>query len=111
MNIQTVAEFVCSQEVYEQVQNIGIDFSRGRDTQSGKSEYNFYGSYYAKNERYGGLARDKKTSPEAIIVMVTADRQKETKKELIAAGATNVLNKPVDKDELREICAKIAFGG
>ncbi len=57
------------------------------------------------------LQEIKKISPEAIVVMVTADRQKETKKELVAAGAANVLNKPVDEDELREICAKIAFGG
>ena len=57
------------------------------------------------------LQEIKKISPEAIVVMVTADRQKETKKELAAAGAANVLNKPVDEDELREICAKIAFGG
>ncbi|MGE4399473.1 MAG: response regulator [Campylobacterales bacterium] len=57
------------------------------------------------------LQEIKKISAEAIVVMVTADRQKETKKELMAAGAANVLNKPVDEDELREICAKIAFGG
>ncbi len=57
------------------------------------------------------LQEIKKISTEAIVVMVTADRQKETKKELMAAGAANVLNKPVDEDELREICAKIAFGG
>lgn len=57
------------------------------------------------------LQEIKKISPETIVVMVTADRQKETKKELMDAGAANVLNKPVDEDELREICAKIAFGG
>ncbi len=57
------------------------------------------------------LQEIKKISPDAIVVMATADRQKETKKELIAAGAINVLNKPVDEDELREICTKIAFGG
>jgi len=56
------------------------------------------------------LEEIKKIAPEIDIIMVTADRQKETKKELLAAGATNVLNKPVDEDELRDICAKIAFG-
>lgn len=56
------------------------------------------------------LTQIKKISPKATVVMVTADRQKETKKELLEAGATNVLNKPVDEDELRDICAKIAFG-
>lgn len=56
------------------------------------------------------LKEIKKISPKAVVVMVTADRQKETKKELLEAGAINVLNKPVDEDELRDICAKIAFG-
>lgn len=56
------------------------------------------------------LLEIKKIAPDVDVVMVTADRQKETKKELIEAGASNVLNKPVDEDELRDICAKIAFG-
>ncbi len=42
--------------------------------------------------------------------MVTADRQKESKKELLDAGAVKVLNKPVDEDELKEVIAQIAFG-
>jgi two-component system, chemotaxis family, chemotaxis protein CheY len=56
------------------------------------------------------LLEIKKIAPDIDVIMVTADRQKETKKELIGAGASNVLNKPVDEDELRDICAKIAFG-
>jgi len=56
------------------------------------------------------LLEIKKIAPDVDVVMVTADRQKETKKELIESGASNVLNKPVDEDELRDICAKIAFG-
>jgi len=56
------------------------------------------------------LIEIKKLAPDVDVVMVTADRQKETKKELVAAGASNVLNKPVDEDELLDICAKIAFG-
>lgn len=56
------------------------------------------------------LTEIKKIASDIDVIMVTADRQKETKKELLEAGASNVLNKPVDEDELRDICAKIAFG-
>jgi len=56
------------------------------------------------------LIEIKKIASNIHVIMVTADRQKETKKELLEAGASNVLNKPVDEDELRDICAKIAFG-
>lgn len=56
------------------------------------------------------LAEIKKISPNTPVVMITADRQKETKKELLEAGATNVLNKPVDRAELDDVIKKIAFG-
>jgi two-component system, chemotaxis family, chemotaxis protein CheY len=57
------------------------------------------------------LLEIKKLSPKAIVVMVTADRQKETKNELLEAGATKVMHKPVDTDDLREVMTKLAFEG
>lgn len=56
------------------------------------------------------LLKIKELSPNTHVVMVTADRQKETKKELLSLGATDVLNKPVDKDELKTLCARLALG-
>lgn len=53
------------------------------------------------------LREIKKIDSNAKIVMITADRQKETKKELMSDGANDVLNKPVDVDELKEIYSKI----
>lgn len=53
------------------------------------------------------LKEIKKMNLEAKVVMVTADRQKETKKELMTDGASDVINKPVDCDELEEICHKM----
>jgi two-component system, chemotaxis family, chemotaxis protein CheY len=50
------------------------------------------------------LKEIKKIDANVIVVMITADRQKETKKELVANGAMNVLHKPVDAHELLEIC-------
>jgi two-component system chemotaxis response regulator CheY len=56
------------------------------------------------------LIEIKKISPKAVVVMVTADRQKETKRELIDAGAFAVINKPVDRAELNEIINSIIAG-
>lgn len=56
------------------------------------------------------LLEIKKVSPKALVIMVTADRQKESKRELLDAGAVKVLSKPVDEDELKEVIAQIAFG-
>ncbi len=55
------------------------------------------------------LKEIKKMDSNAIVVMSTADRQKETKKELIENGAMDVLHKPVDAHELLEICLNIGL--
>jgi two-component system, chemotaxis family, chemotaxis protein CheY len=57
------------------------------------------------------LAEIKKLSPKTIVVMVTADRQRETKNELLEAGAAKVMHKPVDMDELRDAMTQLAFEG
>jgi len=43
----------------------------------------------------------KKINPEAIVVMVSADRQKSTQSTVLALGAKAVLSKPVDGNEFR----------
>jgi two-component system chemotaxis response regulator CheY len=40
--------------------------------------------------------------------MVTADRQKSTRKKLLDMGAIEIINKPIDEDEFREILYKVA---
>lgn len=57
------------------------------------------------------LVEIKKIKPDAIVIMATADRQKETKNELLKAGAIRVIHKPVDTDEIRDVMTKYAFGG
>ncbi len=53
------------------------------------------------------LREIRKLNDKAAVVIITADRQKETKKELIADGACDVLNKPVDIQELKDVYQKI----
>ncbi|MDD3465502.1 MAG: response regulator [Campylobacterales bacterium] len=53
------------------------------------------------------LREIRKLNDKAAVVIITADRQKETKKELIADGACDVLNKPVDVQELKDVYQKI----
>ena len=47
------------------------------------------------------LSLIKQIHPEAIIVMVSADRQKSTQSTVLALGAKAVLSKPVDGNEFR----------
>lgn len=52
----------------------------------------------------------KELDPDANIVMVTADRQKSTKREVKALGALDILHKPVDTDDIKDIFFHLAFG-
>lgn len=47
------------------------------------------------------LRRIKALNPEAIVVMVSADRQKTTHQTVLGLGANAVLAKPVDSNEFR----------
>jgi len=47
-----------------------------------------------------GLERIKKTDPNAIVVMITADTTKETAEKLMSLGASAVLYKPYDLDKV-----------
>jgi two-component system, chemotaxis family, chemotaxis protein CheY len=45
----------------------------------------------------------KKINPEAVVVMVSADRQKSTQANVLSLGARAVLSKPVDGNDFRAI--------
>jgi len=49
------------------------------------------------------LVRIKKINPEAVVVMVSADRQKSTQANVLSLGARAVLSKPVDGNDFRAI--------
>lgn len=46
---------------------------------------------------------------EAIVVMVSADRQKSTKEKVLALGASAIIAKPIDADEFRATLLKLVF--
>jgi two-component system chemotaxis response regulator CheY len=57
---------------------------------------------------FGALTQIKEINQNATVIMVTADRQKSTRKKLLDMGAIEIINKPIDEDEFREILYKVA---
>lgn len=51
----------------------------------------------------------KTLNPEAIVVMVSADRQKTTKEKVLALGASAIISKPIDAEEFRTTLLKLVF--
>ncbi len=48
-------------------------------------------------------------NPEALVVMISADRQKSTKEKVLALGASAIISKPVDEEEFRTTLLKLVF--
>lgn len=44
---------------------------------------------------------------QAIVVMVSADRQKTTRQKVLSLGAKAIINKPIDEEELRTILLEL----
>ncbi|WP_263833928.1 response regulator [Sulfurospirillum oryzae] len=55
------------------------------------------------------LGRIRAINPEAIVVMISADRQKTTKEKVLALGASAIISKPVDEQEFRTTLLKLVF--
>jgi two-component system, chemotaxis family, chemotaxis protein CheY len=57
------------------------------------------------------LQKLKQLNPKLPVVIVTADIQRSTRDQVIEAGATAMVNKPVSREELAELLAIIQTGG
>ena len=57
----------------------------------------------------GALKAIKEINPEAIVVMVSADRQKTTHQHVLSMGASAILGKPVDGNEFRATLLSFVF--
>ena len=57
----------------------------------------------------GALKAIKEINPEAIVVMVSADRQKTTHQHVLSMGASAILGKPVDGNEFRATFLSLVF--
>ena len=57
------------------------------------------------------LQKLKQLNPKLPVLVVTADIQRSTRDQVIEAGATAMVNKPVSREELAEVIAIIQTGG
>ena len=48
-------------------------------------------------------------NPEAIVVMISADRQKSTKEKVLVLGASAIIAKPIDAEEFRSTLLNLVF--
>lgn len=55
------------------------------------------------------LRHIKALNPEALVVMVSADRQKSTHQTVLSLGASAILSKPVDGNEFRSTLLSLVF--
>lgn len=58
---------------------------------------------------FEALAVIKSLNPEAIVVMISADRQKSTKEKVLELGASAILSKPIDAEEFRTTLLNLVF--
>jgi two-component system chemotaxis response regulator CheY len=58
---------------------------------------------------FDALQQIKAINPDALVVMISADRQKNTKEKVLALGASAILSKPVDEEEFRSTLLKLVF--
>lgn len=55
------------------------------------------------------LERIRMINPEALVVMISADRQKSTKEKVLSLGASAIISKPIDEEEFRTTLLKLVF--
>ncbi|MBP1680300.1 MAG: response regulator CcdB [Proteobacteria bacterium] len=58
---------------------------------------------------FEALERIRAINPEALVVMISADRQKSTKEKVLSLGASAIISKPVDEQEFRTTLLKLVF--
>jgi two-component system chemotaxis response regulator CheY len=57
------------------------------------------------------LAKFKELNPALPVIIVTADIQRSTREQAKEQGASAVVNKPINKDQLAEVLAVVQAGG
>ncbi len=58
---------------------------------------------------FEALERIKAMNPSALVIMISADRQKSTKEKVLGLGASAILSKPIDEEEFRTTLLKLVF--
>ena len=58
---------------------------------------------------FEALKRIRFINPEALVVMISADRQKSTKEKVLSLGASALISKPIDEEEFRTTLLKLVF--
>lgn len=58
---------------------------------------------------YEALRRVREINADALVVMVSADRQKSTKEKVLSLGASAIIAKPIDEEEFRATLLKLVF--
>ncbi|WP_041962402.1 response regulator [Sulfurospirillum cavolei] len=58
---------------------------------------------------FEALRQIRDANNEALVVMISADRQKSTKEKTLALGASAILSKPIDAEEFRSTLLKLVF--
>ena len=58
---------------------------------------------------FEALERIRAINPEALVVMISVDRQKSTKEKVLSLGASAIISKPVDEQEFRTTLLKLVF--
>ena len=58
---------------------------------------------------FEALEKIREVNPHALVVMVSADRQKSTQEKVLALGASAILAKPIDAEEFRSTLLKLVF--
>ena len=55
------------------------------------------------------LKRIREINANALVVMISADRQKSTKEKVLSLGASAIISKPIDEEEFRSTLLKLVF--
>ena len=58
---------------------------------------------------FEALKHIKEIDSDALVVMVSADRQKSTKEKVLSLGASAIISKPIDAEEFRTTLLKLVF--
>jgi len=58
---------------------------------------------------FEALERIRAMDKDALVVMISADRQKTTKEKVLSLGASALISKPIDEEEFRTTLLKLVF--